>query len=542
MTSGAAAGASGTTAATTAATTPTSASASTGASSTGAASTAGTPTSGAGTTGSSIPGLDPAALAVMNKAPYTAGQWAISVRDLDSGRPFVSYNADKLFQPGSVVKTYSVGAAWQQFGPDHTVVTPVKRTGRIVGNTLQGDLVLVGAGDLTMGGRTKPDGTVDFTDLDHNDANAIPGATLTPEDPLTGLDQLAAQVRSAGIRHVSGDVVVDDRLWEPHALENGPVTPIVINNNLIDFTTTPGRVGAVATVAMRPKVAPWTVTSQVKTVPAGQPTGITVTAPREGTVVLTGTIAADSAPVVNTYAFKDPATFARTAFIEALQRKGVSVAAKAVADNPGGRLPAKAAVAALPAVAKLTSLSLDQEATYTLKISYNLGAETFICLLAVQAGSTKCEAGLARAAEIWRRAGLDPTGAVLIDGSGLPGNLITADNQVQLETIMAKRPDAARWKATLPVLGVDGSLALVQSKGPAKGKVFAKTGTLGAGDLFNDRLLLPAKALGGYIDTKAGRHLAFAVISTNSVYTDIQGVFAANDDVGKVVEIIQQSY
>lgn len=69
----------------------------------------------------------------MNKPPYAAGQWAISVRDIDSGRQVISLNANKLFQPGSVVKTYSVGAAWQQFGPDSTVVTPVKRTGRVVG-------------------------------------------------------------------------------------------------------------------------------------------------------------------------------------------------------------------------------------------------------------------------------------------------------------------------------------------------------------------------------------------------------------------------
>ncbi len=336
-------------------------------------------------------------------------------------------------------------------------------------------------------------------------------------------------------------MIIDDRLWQPHALENGPVTPIIINNNLIDFTTTAGRVGALATIAMRPKVSPWTVTSQVKTVAAGQPTAIKVTAPKEGTVVLSGTIAADSAPVVNTYAFKDPATFARTAFVEALVRNGVTVSAKAVSPNPDQQLPSRKAVAALPTVAHLTSLSLDQEAKYTLKISYNLGAETFVCLLAVQGGSTDCSDGLARAAQIWRKAGLQTTGAVLIDGSGLPGNLITADNEVQLQTIMAKRPDAAAWKATLPILGVDGSLAMVQPNGPAKGKVAAKTGTLAAGDLFNNRLLLPAKALGGYIDSKAGRRLAFTIISANSVYSDINGVFAANDDVGKVAEIIQQT-
>ena len=478
----------------------------------------------------------------MNKPAYAAGQWAISVRDLDTGRPVISLNADKLFEPGSVVKTYSVGAAWQQFGPDHTVITPVKRTGKILDGTLKGDLILVGAGDLTMGGRTKRDGSVDFTDLDHNDANAIPGATLTPEDPLTGLDQLAAQVKAAGIRRVTGNVLVDDRLWNPHHLQNGPVTPIIINNNLIDFTTTAGKPGAVAAIAMRPRVAPWTVSIQVKTVAAGQPTAIHVTAPEEGRVMLSGTIAVDSPPVINTYAFKDPAAFARTAFVEALARSGVTVTAKAVAPNPESQLPARNAVATLPTIARLTSLSLDQEATFTLKISYNLGAETFICLLAVQAGSSDCSDGLPRAAQIWRKAGLDTTGAVLVDGSGLPGNLITADNQVRLEMIMARRPDASRWKATFPILGVDGSLAMVQRNGPAKGKVSAKTGTLGAGDLFNNRLLLPAKALGGYIDTKAGRHLAFAVIATNSVFADINGVFAANDDVGKVVAIIQQTH
>ncbi len=489
-----------------------------------------------------VPGLDPSAVAVMNQPPYEQGQWAISVLDLETGEKLVALNEQDLFEPGSVVKTYSTGAAWQQFGPDSTVVTPVKRTGEITGGVLTGDLILVGQGDLTMGGRTKPDGTVDFTDLDHNDANAIPGATLTTEDPLTGLNELAAQVKAAGVTTVSGDVIVDDRLWQPHRLENGPVTPIIINQNVLDFTTTPGQVGQTATSELRPQVAPWTVTSQVQTVAAGGKTEIKVDSPSDGAVVLTGTIAADSAPVVNVYAFPDPATFARTAFIEALGRAGVTVTADPVVTNPAGALPDSSAVTALPTVASLTSLPLREEATYVLKISYNLGAETFVCRLAVAAGSSKCSDGLAKAASIWSAAGLDTTDASLIDGSGLPGNLITAENEARLQIIMAQRPDAAQWRGALPILGVDGSLSLVQPDGPAAGKVFAKTGTLGSADLFNGRLRLGAKALGGYIDAASGRRLAFTIISTNSMYPDIQGVFAANDDVGKVATIIQQSY
>lgn len=494
-----------------------------------------------------VPGLDPAALTVMNQPAYANGQWYISVRDLATGEQLIDLNKDQLVEPGSVVKTYSMGAGWLQFGPDHKVVTPVKRTGRVKNGTLEGDLVLVGEGDMTMDGRTKPDGSVDFTNLDHNDANDLPGATLTPENPLTGLNKLAQQVRQSGIKRVSGNVVVDDRLWETFQLKpNGPVTPIIINNNLIDYTTRPGKVGQTARIVQSPVVSPWTVTSRVRTIKAGGDTDIEVSSPRWGQVVLTGTIAADSGPVINTYAFPDPARFARTAFIEALGRAGVKTGhIDAIGPNPEGRLPSQRAVTALPAVAELPSLSLKEEATYVLKVSYNRGAQTMICLLAVQAGSRQCTAGLAKAAAIWKAAGLNTDDAVLIDGSGLTGNLITADNQVQLQTIMARRPDAAAWRSTLPILGVDGSLATVQTGTPSAGQVFAKTGTLAQGDFFNEkgiRYLFPAKALGGYIDAKSGRKLAFTIVAANSIFDTIEGAFAANDDVGKVAAIIQQSF
>ena len=236
----------------------------------------------------SVPGLPPAALEVIDQPLYKNGQWAISVRDIDTGEQLVALNADTFFEPGSVVKTYSTGAAWQKFGPDATVVTPVKRTGEVVDGTLNGDLVLVGKGDVTMGGRTKPDGTVDFTNLDHNDANGIPGATLTTEDPLTGLNELAAQVKASGITAVSGDVIVDDRLWDPHiAGGQSPSRRSMINQNVIDFTTTPTTPGQLATTEMSPKVSPWQVSGQVQTVAAGETASIKVesTGRREGGAV-----------------------------------------------------------------------------------------------------------------------------------------------------------------------------------------------------------------------------------------------------------------
>jgi serine-type D-Ala-D-Ala carboxypeptidase/endopeptidase (penicillin-binding protein 4) len=294
---------------------------------------------------------------------------------------------------------------------------------------------------------------------------------------------------------------------------------------------------------MSPKVSPWEVSGEVQTVAAGEEADITVESPEEGKVVLSGTIGADYGPAVNVYAFKDPATYARTAFIEALGRAGVTVTADPIATNPAAALPATTAVDELTSVAELTSLPLSEEATYINKISYNNGGETMLCRLAVASGTTDCSKGPGTAGDIWRAAGLDTTTATIVDGSGLTGNVITPNNQVDLQTIMAKRGDAEAWKATLPILGVDGSLTTVQANGPAAGKVVGKTGTLVGGDPFNNnRFRISVKALGGDMETKSGRNLAFAVFSSNSFAPTVEGVFAANDDVGAIVAAIQQSY
>jgi D-alanyl-D-alanine carboxypeptidase/D-alanyl-D-alanine-endopeptidase (penicillin-binding protein 4) len=489
-----------------------------------------------------VAGLDAATLAVMDKRAYARGRWSISVRDVDTGETLVDVDADKLGAPGSV-RTYAAGAAWLDLGPDQRITTPVVRSGEIVDGVLAGDLVLVARGDVTMGNRARSDGTVEIADVDvdHDDANAVPGAALTPADPLAGLDLLAGQVRAAGITRVSGRVEIDDRLFRTRTLAGLPVSPIVINDNLIDLVTTPTEPGEPAAVAMRPAVAPWTVDRAVVTVAAGEKTAVEVSSPVDGRIALTGTIAADHGPVLNVHGFADPATFARTAFIEALERAGVAVAADPLAANSTAALPPAVTVEDLPAVAALVSPTLDQRATYVLKVASVRGAATMLCLLAVAAGSADCDDGPASAAAVWSRAGLDPEGAVVVDGSGLDGDLVTAGSATEVMTILARRPDAARWRSTLPVLGVDGPLATVQRDNPARGRVVAEPGALVGIDRFNDRLR-QSRSLVGYIRSAKDRNLAFAIIVDNATFEDPEGLAAANDDLGQIAASFQQAY
>jgi D-alanyl-D-alanine carboxypeptidase/D-alanyl-D-alanine-endopeptidase (penicillin-binding protein 4) len=94
------------------------------------------------------------------------------------------------------------------------------------------------------------------------------------------------------------------------------------------------------------------------------------------------------------------------------------------------------------------------------------------------------------------------------------------------------------FKDSLPVLGVDGSLVGVAADTPAKGKVFAKTGTLVDGDLVNQRLLLGAKALGGYMQAN-GRLYAFGLYVNGGTANGISDIFEINEDMGQIAAALR---
>lgn len=242
--------------------------------------------------------IDPRIAAVIRKPDYRHAQWGLFQQDPRTGKVTESRYADQFFIPGSAAKLFSVSGTWHTLGGDHRFITPVHAVGQRRNATLKGDLDLVAQGDLTLGGRTRKDGTVAFTTIDHTYANDVPGATLTPENPLAGIDQLARQVRQSGIRRVGGDVVVDARLFQPDPGLDPVPTPLIINDNVIDLLTTPGtEAGTPAGLEWRPKVAPYHVTSSVRTVAAGKPSAINVSSSPDGTrIQLSGTIAAGSAP------------------------------------------------------------------------------------------------------------------------------------------------------------------------------------------------------------------------------------------------------
>ena len=117
----------------------------------------------------------------------------MSVSDLDTGKVLYEQNATRCSTPRRRPRTFTSAATLDRLGKNHRFRTPVVRLGDVsASGTLRGRLALVASGDLTMGGRALPNGGVAYTGFDHMDANEVPGhATLTPQNPLAGLDSLA---------------------------------------------------------------------------------------------------------------------------------------------------------------------------------------------------------------------------------------------------------------------------------------------------------------------------------------------------------------
>src|SRR5262249_38509244 len=153
--------------------------------------------------------------------------------------------------------------------------TPVVRRGEVdKEGTLHGDLILVAQGDLSLGGRTGPNGELLFQDNDHSYAGGNPASTLVEADPLAGLDHLAREVYGAGIRWVTGEVTVEDRLFAPAASSgSGPsvVSPVVLNDNVVDVVLTPAaKPGEPATLATVPATPFLAIDAQIATIESGK--------------------------------------------------------------------------------------------------------------------------------------------------------------------------------------------------------------------------------------------------------------------------------
>jgi D-alanyl-D-alanine carboxypeptidase/D-alanyl-D-alanine-endopeptidase (penicillin-binding protein 4) len=483
-------------------------------------------------------------VAIMQGDRYPHARWGLAVQDLDTGERLIDLNPTEFFPPGSTTKVFTVLPTLDALGADHRFVTPVHAGADPVGGTIAGDVVLVAQGDVFFGGRRASRDELSFSDFDHMEANAFPGrAGLVSEDPLAGIHDLADQIVAAGVTGITGDVLIDDRLFPRGQELSGIVLdPMYVNENVIDLVLTAGDEGSPAQLDWRPRVSTLLVDSEVTTGAPDSPPQIAITS-SDGRISVSGSIPAGGVPVVQVAEIDDPSSFARAALIDALRARGVLIAADPAAPNPAERLPGAEDYTEATLLAAHESAPFIEYVKVIWKVSHNRGADNDMCLLALRNGSDQSGAGLAAVGEALAAMGVDPGGFSFGDGrGGVPSDLTTPDAALQLLVAMSARDDFEALKHSLPILGVDGSIAADNTRTGATGHVYAKTGTVAGGDLTSGNLAVIAETLIGYIDAASGRRLAFALYVTNLKLPQLDDLFAVFDDENEIAGLIYERY
>lgn len=449
--------------------------------------------------------------AVMSRPEYRHSRFGVEVYSPEQHKVLYAWNAQELFIPGSTTKILTVGTALELLGPDFRFHTRVYRTGPLENGTINGDLVLVAGGDPDLSGRIQPDGTMVFENEDHS-YDGFAAAKAVPGDPLMVIRELASKVASKGVKHIAGRVRVDVSLFPEGQRELGTrvvISPVVVNDNLVDVMVTPGREGDAPTLVMSPQTRYVTIRNQVKTIASGGPTELqwtNDTAGPDGThaVTLTGTVPAGANPRLRAYRVPAPSRFAEVVLAEILESMGVQIGGADMGPAHSYKPEAE--------LADHVSPPLREEARITLKVSQNLHASMMPYILGVSGVNRQGdpqEIGFGRESEMLRKAGLDITGAVQNDGAG-GAALFTPDFMVQFLLHLSGQPFFPDFLKALPVLGRDGTLFDIQTDSPAAGHVFAKTGTYGSGNALTGGGVIDGKGLAGFVDTRNGPRLIFA--------------------------------
>jgi PBP4 family serine-type D-alanyl-D-alanine carboxypeptidase len=505
-------------------------------------------------------GLAPAALALAINAPTRTTRLKNSivageVYDLDSHRVLYARNANVLMVAASTTKLLTEGTSLALLGPGFRWTTPVYRTGQIdARGVLDGDLVLVASGDPNLSQRVQPNGTLAFENEDHA-YDGSPETKAVPGDPLAVLRDLAAQVVKAGIKQIDGTVHVDTSLFPDQGAEGGTgvvVSPIVVNDNIVDVTVTPAaRPGDPVSISASPQTPYVKFVNRATTGSRGSDATIDLSSDvKTGnqqmgeplplyqvvhTVTITGSQPVGP-PVLYAYRVPEPLFFAQAAFTVALKDAGIAFDPPDLIDVappcPGprqGQPDILTTYSPAHLVAQHVSPPLSEDVYITLKVSDNLHATLMPYMWAVYlARATKdyLTAGFALEARMLRGAGLDVDQASQQDGEG-GSAFFTPDFMVRY-LAWARTQSWYRFLLRgLPIMGVDGTLVGIQRASPARGKVFAKTGTDGSTNYLNNGGIVE-KGLAGYITTRGGRHVAFAfyISAMNGPHDEDTGALA----------------
>ncbi|QAT86233.1 putative D-alanyl-D-alanine carboxypeptidase/D-alanyl-D-alanine-endopeptidase [Corallococcus coralloides] len=408
-----------------------------------------------------LPGVTKALLETLEADGALAGAYVVDAR---TGEPLFTHRENVRLLPASTMKVVSTSAVLSALGADFRFTTPVFLEGSQAGGLFLGDVVAQASGDPSLGSWRFPE-------------TALACDRIAEAFQARGIHQWRGNVRISGTDGLDGGMG-PGWAWDDAAYAySAAPTPFVFRENVVDLALAraPG-----ATCADAPSVQ-WTPTFATLSAVVN----VDVNAERANLACVRGGggvrctwRSPTGGPCPQAAAVKlsvdAPEALFAACVDDALARHGVTRLPLSL-EAPTPPLPP------LPSpLVELTSPPLSELVRVTNKESLNLYAERLGMRFARertgQEGYTALRTALV--AELARR-GVPTKDLRPVDGSGLSRyNLASPRGMARVLLTSLQEPYGAALVDSLPVLGVDGTLAGRKTKPSTAGRIRAKTGTL----------------------------------------------------------------
>jgi len=401
---------------------------------------------------------------------------ALYVQEVNADAPMLAWNADLPMNPASTMKLVTSLAALELLGPAYTWTTEAYAQGMLADGTLYGDLALKGYGD--------------------------------PKLDLERFAGMLAELRARGVRDIRGDLVLDRTHFQldhtdPARFDNEPSRPynvipdaLLFNYKSVRMQFVPQADSGTVQILTTPPFPQIEIANQLalgaascKAMPDRPQVQIDV--PR---LTFTGVFPKDCGEHERNFALLSPDDYALSLF-------------RLTWTGMGGRFDGRVRAQAVDPQARVL-LSVQSQPLAELirdvnKFSNNVMARQIFLSLS---GSRASPATAERSAEIvreWvRSAGIDAPELVLENGSGLSRTeRISAGSLARILLRGFASPLMPEYVASLPIVGVDGTVRRRLGDSAAAGQAHIKTGYLSG-----------VRAVAGYVRSRAGTWLAVVAI------------------------------
>ena len=440
---------------------------------------------------------------------YRRATIGIAVYDLTEQKTLYAHNEKRLCRPASNMKLLTSAAALSVLTPKYSFKTGVYHTGEIDDlGRLHGDVYLVGGFD--------------------------------PELTSSDLEALVSTMKKFGISSIDGNLYLDVAMmgdsmfwgkawsWDDDMEAFQPyLSPIPLNKGLVKLKINPTSPGRAPTIKIEPESSFIQIVNNAATVQrSAEPPQKTLRFSREfsddsNRIEISGVIATSTNAYNTSISLKNPAGYALTVFAEKLSEQFPESNIKVAGTKQ------------LPSDAKnidYATHNLTEVIKKLNKESDNLNAEMLLYALGYEQQRhepSTTEKGIAVVQQMMEQIGFLPDTYRMVDGSGLSNqNYLSPEILIAVLKYMHQSEHFDAFRQSLPVAGIDGTLAHRMKNAPTYRKVLAKTGTLTS-----------VGTLSGYITARNGNLLAFSIMIQNFVE---KVSFVAVNHIDKICEILAE--